>query len=138
MEATFPLSRRACLVMAWHPLLPQFRADEAMVATINSRTANYSRKHVFATNTGAPIDRERNGRDFYSSAVWIGMPLTPTMMREGPTTDEEDASYQTALAKLGVPLETAQEEMKTLQPRFEEATRRYMKLQARLGHEEVG
>jgi len=132
MEVTFPLSRRACLVMAWHPMQPQVRAEEAMVATINSRTANYSRKYVFATNTGAQIDRERNGRDFYTSVMWIGMPLTATITREGPTTEEEDASYQRSLAKLGIPLEMAQEEMKILQPRFEEATRRYMELQARL------
>jgi predicted RNase H-like nuclease (RuvC/YqgF family) len=64
--------------------------------------------------------------------MWIGMPLTATITREGPTTEEEDASYQRSLAKLGIPLEMAQEEMKILQPRFEEATRRYMELQARL------
>ncbi len=131
MEVTFPLSRRACLVMAWHPMLPRFLADEAMVATINARTANYSRKHVFATNTGLQADRETNGRDFFSMACWIGMPLSATLIRDGPSTESENARYQACLAKLGVPLELAQEQTRLLQPRFEEAARYYMDLQAR-------
>lgn len=137
MEVTFPLSRRACLVMAWHPLQPQFRADEAMVATINARTANYSRKNVFATNTGVQADRERNGRDFTNMAIWIGMPLSATLVREGPITEEEDARYQRSLAKLNVPLEMAQEEMKTLAPRFEKAAKFFMKLQEKMDREEA-
>lgn len=138
MEVTFPLNRRACLVMAWHPLQPQFRADEAMVATINSRTANYSRKHVFATNTGAKIDRDRNGRDFYDMAVWIGMPLSATLLRDGPTTDEEGSRYQQALARLHIPLELAQEQMRTLTPRFEKIAERYQTLQEELDRQEGG
>jgi hypothetical protein len=137
MEVTFPLSRRACLFMAWHPLQPQFWADEAVVATINARTAQYSRKHVFATNTGADADRERNGRDFSSMAIWIGIPLSAVLVREGPTTAEENASYQRSLAKLGVPLEMAQEEMKTLTPRFERAGEFYSNLQERMDSEEA-
>ena len=137
MEVTFPLSRRACLVMAWHPMQPQFRADEAMVATINGRTANYARKHVFAPNTGAQVDRERNGRDFYNMTTWIGAPFTPTLMREGPSTEEEGSRYQQSLAKLGVSLEMAQEEMKKLQPRYEEAAQYYIDLQAKIDREEA-
>jgi hypothetical protein len=118
---------------------PEFRADEAMVATINGRTANYARKHVFAPNTGAQVDRERNGRDFYNMTTWIGAPLTPALMREGPSTEEEGSRYQHSLAKLGVPLEMAPEEMKKLQPRYREASQYYVDLQAQMdGNEAVG
>lgn len=110
MEVTFPLNRRACLVMAWHPMQPQFRADEAMVAIINDRTANYARRDVFALNTDEQVDRERNGRDFFNMFRWIGVPLALTLAREGPTTEQEDARYQMSLAKLGVPVAMAQEE----------------------------
>jgi hypothetical protein len=118
IEVTFPLYRRACLVMAWQPLRSQFQADEAMVSTINARTANHSRKHVFATNTGAQVDRNRNARDFHDMAVRLGTPLASALAREEPATEEETARYRHAMATLGIPPEMARGEVEAIGSRF--------------------
>ena len=126
MEVTFPLSRHACLVMAWHPMKQQVIGDEALVATINARTASYARRHVFATNTGAIGDRHRNGRDFTNMQAWMGMPLTAALTDEATVVSEDDAgNYQRCLAKLGIEWETARSENEQLLPRFTEAAEFY-------------
>lgn len=47
---------------------------------------------MFATNTSAEVDRNRNGHDFHGMARWIGMPLSTALVREGATTEAVNAS----------------------------------------------
>jgi hypothetical protein len=131
MEVTFPLNRRYCLVMAWHPMEPRFVADEAMVGTVNARTATYARQHVFATNTGDVKDRHINGRDFTNMQQWMGMPLTAALVDEGAQLSETDAAnYQRCLQKLGIEWSAARDENRILAPRFVECANFYLKKQS--------
>ncbi len=131
MEVTFPLNRRYCLAMAWHPMQPRLMADEAIVGTINARTATYARQHVFATNTADVKDRHINGRDFTDMQEWLGMPLTVALVDEGAQlTDTDAANYQRCLQKLGIEWNEARDENKILAPRFMERARFYMEKQA--------
>jgi hypothetical protein len=137
MEVTFPLSRRYCLVMAWHPMPARFDADEAMVGTINARTATYARQHVFVANTGDIKDRHLNGRDFTNMQDWMGMPLTAALIDESTKLSETDAaSYQLCLQKLAVTWEEARKENLRLAPRFTGRAEFYIKMQSAAMDEE--
>lgn len=131
MEVTFPLSRRYCLIMAWHPMMNRFDGDEAMVGTINARTSTYARQNVFATNTDDIRDRHTNARDFTTLQQWIGMPITSALLDEEATLSERDAArYQICLKKLGIAWEEARAENERLAPRFNEAAQRFLDVQA--------
>ena len=127
MEVTFPLNRRYCLVMAWHPMPKRFLADEALVGTINARTARASREHLFATNTGNLKDRHINGRDFTNMLSWIGAPITALLVDESiKITDNDIARYQQCVEKLGMKWEDALAENTRIAKQFKIVSDYYM------------
>ena len=131
MEVTFPLSRRYCLLMAWHPMVGRFAADEAMVGTINARTSTYARQRVFATNRDDIHQRHTNGRDFTTLRRWVGMPISSALLDEKATLSADDAArYQLCLRDLGIEWDEARAENAELVPRFEQAAQFFLDLQA--------
>lgn len=117
-EFTFPLSRRACLVLAWRPLRPRLHVDKTTVSLVNARTANWSRKHVFARNTGHLADRVQNASDFHDLAPMMGTSLADALVRDEPETEEGRTRYDRAIDALGIPPEVARGQVEVLSERF--------------------
>jgi hypothetical protein len=46
-EVTYPLGRRHCILMAYNPILPDAKADDAVVEAINARTASFCANEAY-------------------------------------------------------------------------------------------
>jgi hypothetical protein len=68
-EVTYPLTRRHCLLMAYRRIVSKDEADEAVVETINSRTARFCKDEMYV----APCDVR--GQDAVLRAIASGTAL---------------------------------------------------------------